>query len=174
MKKFFFKNNQKEATSTKNSNFNRVLYTIIIYLLILVSVIVPPTFSKYVTKTNAVDSVAVAKFGVEFVQGNNIFLPIPDTSVQHGAAYGSASATYKFTIKNVSQVTIKYKIKLTGIPTGVTVKVDGVTYVAGQESFKANLATNASRAHTIIFTASASATVATKTIKISAYVEQVN
>lgn len=123
---------------------NRIITTCLVYLLVVVSVMVPATLSGYISTANGQDDVQVAVFDVKVDQNAN-----NKTDVELKIGDSASVSTYAFTVTNTSDVTISYSVEIIGLPTGVDVSGNSSPYI---------LAIGASQNHELKFTATENAT----------------
>lgn len=89
----------------------------LVYLLLICTLFAGISFSRYATTSAGGDSARVAKFSVtaeaDSTNPADIALSAENTS-----------GTYKFTVTNDSEVLVKYSVIVSGVPNGVTVKLN--------------------------------------------------
>lgn len=143
----------------KKKRFRLPISAYITYLLLASFLLTGVTFSKYIAKTSSIDEVRVAKFGIE--------KSASDASFELEAG---GTENYTFTVRNTSDVTLKYNLVLENLPAGIGVTVDdGKAY--GEER---TLAVGGSEELTLTFTAAADAESVEGSVAISVYAEQAN
>lgn len=86
----------------KRSN-NRIIGSILLYLLVVVIFVIPPTFSSYVSTVSGGDTVSVALV--------NVTTPQSGTMTVDGKTVGTH--TYHFDIVSTSEVALTYDINVT-------------------------------------------------------------
>ena len=144
----------------KKNKFRLPISAYVTYLLLASFLLTGVTFSKYVAKTSTSDNARVAKFGVEMVGASNASF----------ALEAGGEETYSFTVKNVSDVTLMYKLVLKNLPAGISVSVsDGKAYDAERE-----LAIGASAPLSLTFSADSDAEDIDGSVDISVEAEQAN
>lgn len=93
----------------------------IFVLLVLSAMLLPTTYSRYITteSSNAVSS--LAKWDVRYIEGGSNSVNL--------IALNNSSANYLFSIRSLSEVACDYSITISNVPNNVSLTVDGKSTV---------------------------------------------
>lgn len=89
----------------------------LVYLLLLCTLFAGVSFSRYTTTAAGGDSARVARFSVSAAADSS-------NPTEIALSAENPSGTYKFIVTNDSEVLVKYSVQVSGVPDGVTVKLN--------------------------------------------------
>jgi len=112
-----------EPEKKKKAKFYLPISAIVVYLMVASFLATGVNFSKYISGTNGGDSARVAKFAVKSAQVEGKEIDSVGIYID-SHYYDEREAKYYFTVQNLSDVMIVYKVVVSGVPRGVAVSID--------------------------------------------------